>query len=205
MRIVIVDYGLGNLFSVAAALKELGHAFVIDTDGSLIAHAEIILVPGVAAFGAGLDRLRSTNQAAALSRDWKQGKRLIGLCLGAQMFLATSDEDPGHEGLGFVAGHVQALDRQLGRVPNQGWLKVDFSGSLQAQPAIEKDPDYFYFSHSYKFQISEPSAENGIAYSGHERIVAAYEYENVTGIQFHPERSGPAGLRLLARLLGRPQ
>jgi len=201
MRIVIVDYGLGNLFSVTAVLKELGHDFVLDTDGSLISQAEIALVPGVAAFGAGLDRLRSTDQATELTKHWEQGKRLIGLCLGAQMFLDSSDEDAGYEGFGFVTGHVKALDRQLGRVPNQGWLKVEFTGPLQAQVEIQKDPDYFYFSHSYKFQVSEPSAEHGIAHSGQERIVAAYQHDNVTGIQFHPERSGPAGLRLLAHLL----
>jgi glutamine amidotransferase len=116
------------------------------------------------------------------------------------MFLDSSDEDPTQRGLGFVPGQVQALDRELGRVPNQGWLKVASTGSLGSSFDEERH-DYYYFSHSFQCSPCDPSVVKAVATSGDETITAVYQHENVIGIQFHPERSGPAGLKLLAHLI----
>lgn len=202
MKIAVVDYGLGNIFSVIAALRAIGCDLIVDTDGSQVPKADLALVPGVAAFGAGLDLIRSSGQAEALTVHFSQGKQMLGLCLGAQMFMQSSQEDPLDEGLGFVAGTVVRLDENRCRVPNQGWLEVLPSEfSRNEKPELIGSPSYFYFSHSYRICLSQADSSVAEAIAGGEEILAVYQENNVTGVQFHPERSGPNGLAFMRRLL----
>ena len=202
MKVVVVDYGIGNIFSVMAALGAIGVSHVHDTDGSMIGKSDLALVPGVAAFGAGLDLIRSSGQAAALDRHFAAGKPLVGLCLGAQMFLSASEEDPDAAGLGFVGGRVVALDGDRCRVPNQGWLRTRQSGPHAAgERSLVPGSPYFYYSHSYRMEIADVRSEVATAVAGSESVLAVYREQNVTGVQFHPERSGPEGLAFLDRLL----
>jgi imidazole glycerol-phosphate synthase subunit HisH len=199
---VVVDYGIGNIFSVRAALRAVGFEHVLDTDGSQIASADVALVPGVAAFGAGLQLLRASGQAEALSRHFKIGKPLVGLCLGAQMFVEQSEEDPSVVGLGFVKGSVVRLDAANCIVPNQGWLNVSSAGlASEAGNQLVAVPSYFYFSHSYRILVSNPDSVVATAQADDEPILAIYRQQNVTGVQFHPELSGPNGLAFLSRLM----
>ncbi len=202
MKVVVVDYGIGNIFSVRAALRAVGCEHVLDTDGSQVAKADVALVPGVAAFGAGLQLLRASGQAEALSRHVEIGKPLVGLCLGAQMFMEQSEEDPSVVGLGFVKGKVMRLDEGNCKVPNQGWLKVS-SAALASETGSQLVPvaSYFYFSHSYRILVSNPDSVVATAQAEDEPILAVYREQNVTGVQFHPERSGPSGLAFLSRLM----
>lgn len=201
MRVAVVDYGLCNMFSVLAAIRECGHDPVLDIDGEQIPRAEVAVVPGVAAFGAGMTRLVATGQAAALLRRADAGDGMVGLCLGAQMFLDSSQEAPDTPGLGVARGRVVALDPTLGTVPNQGWTLVRSAGDTPSGFLSDGDPEYYYFSHSFKCLVSPDSTEIATARSGAESILAAYRQENVVGVQFHPERSGAAGLAFLGRLL----
>ena len=202
MKVVVVDYGIGNSFSVRAALRAVGCEHVLDTDGSRVAKADVALVPGVAAFGAGLKLLRASGQAEALSQHFEIGKPLVGLCLGAQMFMEQSEENPSVVGLGFIKGKVTRLDESRCRVPNQGWLKVSSAGlARDGNSELVPVPSYFYFSHSYRILVSNADSVVATTQAEEEPVLAVYREQNVTGVQFHPERSGPSGLAFLSRLM----
>jgi len=202
MKVVVVDYGIGNIFSVRAALRAVGCEHVLDTDGSQVAKADVALVPGVAAFGAGLKLLRASGQAEALSQHFEIGKPLVGLCLGAQMFMEQSEENPSVVGLGFIKGKVTRLDESRCRVPNQGWLKVSSAGlARDGNSELVPVPSYFYFSHSYRILVSNADSVVATTQAEEEPVLAVYREQNVTGVQFHPERSGPSGLAFLSRLM----
>ena len=202
MKVAVVDYGLGNIYSVMAALQAVNVATVLDSDGSMIAKCDVALVPGVAAFGAGMSNLRESGQADALREHFASGKQLVGLCLGAQMFMDGSQETPEVPGLGFVPGSVVRLDEGKCTVPNQGWLRVSDSHTAeQLTSRATLGGEYFYFSHSYRMDIRADVSTLGLATSGTETIVAIYQFGNVLGIQFHPERSGVRGLQFLSAVL----
>lgn len=197
MKIVVVDYQIGNLFNVTSALKSLGFSFKIDSNGHDIRAADLLIVPGVASFGNGIRNLRLSNQFDEIRNHHKEGKTIVGLCLGAQVLLESSEESPGVKGLELVKGKCTLLNRNLGRVPNQGWKKVNFAGTkLQKYFPATK---YFYFSHSFKMQMDEEVAVAETTKG--ESIVGYFEKNNIRGMQFHPERSGEDGLFLLNTVL----
>jgi glutamine amidotransferase len=199
VKVTVVDYGLGNIFSVRAALRAVDCEHVVDTDGSQVANSDVVFVPGVAAFGAGLQLLHASGQSDALTQHFEKGKPLVGLCLGAQMFMEQSEEDPLAVGLGFIKGRVARLDVNNCRVPNQGWLKV--SSAKDANSELVPSPSYFYFSHSFRILINDQESVLASASADKESVLAVYREQNVTGVQFHPERSGPDGLAFLSRLM----
>ncbi len=196
MKISIVDYGVGNIFSVGQALKSLGLEFTLDVDGTSISKSDVVIVPGVAAFGIGIKNLEERGQAEELHNFYQTGKSLIGLCLGAQMFLNSSSESPTTQGFGFVEGTVATLNEKMCRVPQQGWSKLKAPGSATFS---EFNQEYFYFSHSYKMMLA--SANTTVYSSQHDRelTTAFFIDKNVLGVQFHPERSGPKGLKFLEK------
>lgn len=195
MRVSVVDYGVGNIFSVSAALDLLGIPFVGDTDGSTLAGSSVALVPGVAAFGAGLSRLRASGQAEALVAHHAAGRPVVGLCLGAQMLLDGSTEAPDVAGLSLVPGEVVRLDPAGCRVPSQGWFRLEGE-----EPGLAPGT-YAYFSHSYRMLPGEGAQVTARTRTGTEEVVAVYRAPGIVGVQFHPERSGPDGLAFLDRLL----
>lgn len=197
MRITVVDYGIGNLFSICAALKFCDIGFTVDIDGSKITKSEILLIPGVASFGNGILGLDQRNQLHLVQKHFQLGKKIVGFCLGAQMMMECSDEAPQVRGLGLVPGRVVALNSLLGNVPNQGWSKI----SKIQEDEFKFEDDYFYFSHKYKIQGSFEK-EYSISESGRrENIIAFFQHQNLIGAQFHPELSGLAGLNLIRRIL----
>lgn len=202
MIVGVVDYGLGNIFSVLAALKELGHRSVVDTDGSQLTNVQTVLVPGVASFSAGLKNLAVSGQAQSLSSVRASGRPVIGLCLGAQMFLERSEESGDARGLGFVRGRVIALDPDQCRAPHQGWSKTSLPSWQRSQEGFsENEESYFYYSHNYKLCLNDPSHVVASTQYGSETVTAVYRQDNVVGVQFHPERSGLPGLHFLNALL----
>lgn len=197
MKVAITDYGLGNIVSVVSALTKLGHQVIMDVNGSSLAQADVIIVPGVAAFGAGMERLEESGQAEQLIARHASGQGIIGLCLGAQLLLNRSSESPGTPGLAIVDGEVVSLDLESCRIPNQGWMRVTNDGSTAGQPL----DDYFYFSHGYRFEPGATTTSYARARSAEESFVAVYSCEGVFGVQFHPEKSAEAGLSFLSSIL----
>jgi len=204
--VVVVDYGMGNLKSVQRGLEKVGANVVVSSHAEEISNADRLLLPGVGAFKDGMTELTKQGVVDAIHAFVNMGKPLLGICLGMQMFLDSSEEHVEHEGLGLIEGGVKAIpqfeDEQLQRkIPHIGWTNLithdgyaDWSKTCLSQV---KPDDFFYFVHSY---MAKPSnREHYLAVSHYEglEITAAINKENVTGLQFHPEKSGEAGLNVL--------
>ncbi len=192
--IAIVDYGVGNLRSVERALVHAGAEVAITSDGDQLERAAGLVLPGVGAFGAARQRLAEGGLGERVVELARAGKPLLGVCLGYQLLFEESTEGGRHEGLGLLPGRVIEVQGS-GRVPVIGWCRVSQAQRSPLWDAVE-DGSYFYFVHSF-------TPERGaytIASSDHSPAAASAR-DNVMGTQFHPEKSGPDGLRLYANFL----
>jgi glutamine amidotransferase len=194
--IAIVNYGVGNLRSVEKAFEAVGAEAVVTSEAGVIAEAEKVVLPGVGAFGECATRLRTSGLEASVLRAAEQQKPLLGLCVGLQLMFDEGHEFGVHKGLGLMPGRVVRFPENGLRVPQIGWNQIE---ELQPHPLLEglNEGTYFYFVHSYRIEADEPSdvlasTEYGIRYP---TICAR---GSVCGVQFHPEKSQDAGLRLLA-------
>jgi len=194
MEIAIIDYGLGNIFSVTSALTHLGHKVVVDTDGTVLTKSDICILPGVAEFGSGINNMKLSGQFDALSDKYISGNPIIGLCLGAQMFLNSSEEAPGVNGFGFVEGVSKAFIKDKKFLTFQGWSKVFFKENTLNQSLGRKD---YYFSHSYYTYVDKEEFRMGESQHYGVDITSCFIKGNILGAQFHPERSGRLGLDFL--------
>lgn len=210
MRVTIVDYGLSNLLSVSRAVQKLGHRPCFARTGAEVREAEVILLPGVGAFSGGMAGLMQRGMLAPLWGCAESGVPILGICLGMQMLFESSHENGIHRGLGLIPGHVEPIPRQQVNgekllVPHIGWAAVHPSGG---QPEFDgvvgrctHPDDEFYFVHGY---VAKPRHTAHIlgecGYGGH-KLCAMVGRDNIFGTQFHPEKSGPAGLNLLAGFL----
>jgi glutamine amidotransferase len=192
-RAAVLDYDLGNLPSVTKALERIGVEATIATTTSEI-DADVLVVPGVGHFGTGARNLRDRGFDTAI-KDWADaGKPLLGICVGLQLFMDSSDEDPDEPGLGIVSGHVRRLTAP--KVPHMGWNTLDVSKGARVLSAIEPG-EMTYFVHSYYVDPDRKSVAATTTYE--ETFCSGVEQENVVGVQFHPEKSGDVGRRLLER------
>lgn len=197
MSIAIVNYGAGNLRSVSTALARLGREGVITADRRAILEAGALVLPGVGAAGAAMDRLHSTGLDEIIGDFVKTGKALLGICLGMQLLLAHHDEDDVN-GLGLIAGTVPRFGVGL-KVPHMGWNRVHQRHGLKLFEGI-RDGSYFYFVHSFFALPEDPASAAGETEYG-VRFASVIARDNIFGTQFHPEKSGDDGLRLLNNFL----
>jgi imidazole glycerol phosphate synthase glutamine amidotransferase subunit len=201
VRVAVCDYGAGNVRSVLAALRRQGADAVSTRDPSVVLTSELAVLPGVGAAASAMAGLRAAGLDDALRTRVAGGGPTLGICLGLQLALEESEEDDGVRGLGFLPGRAVRLRR--GRVPRMGWAAVE-PDCAQDRIALTPIPvarnpyggDAFYFAHSY-------AAETEAATAHSEGVVAAAEAGSFLGVQFHPEKSGAAGARFLARCLSR--
>ena len=193
--IAIVDYGLGNLESVKYALDRLGAASELTCDAGKIASAAGVILPGVGAFERAMENLRALKLVDVLRSCAVSGRPFMGICLGAQLLLSRSEEYGLHPGLDIIRGQVQRFARDL-TVPHMGWNQVR---QARPSPLFEgvRDNDFFYFAHSYYLAPADETVVIGRTdYGG--PYASAVQTGSVLGTQFHPEKSGPVGLRMLA-------
>ena len=214
-RVAIIDYGMGNLFSVGQACRAVELEGVVTSDAGEIQSADAVILPGVGAFGTAMGRLRSLGLVEPL-RELAQGdKPLIGICLGFQLLMSESEEFGAHEGLGILAGSVERLGRpregeSILKTPHVGWSRVQPAGSCAddwAGTLMESvEPgEFMYFVHSYVVRPADGELALTTTRYGSVEFCSAINYRNVFACQFHPERSGRVGLgvyRNLARRLG---
>ncbi len=195
--IAIIDYGVGNLFSLSSSLTYLGLAHKITNNPAELAAADRLILPGVGAFGDAAARLAQGGLADEIKRMAKDGKPLLGICLGMQLLFDKSYEFGEHKGLGLISGTVEALKDDLPcglKVPHIGW------NSLQLKPDEPlfkycRQCDYVYFVHSF---WAKNCAADTVAVADYGiPVTAAVRRGNVVGMQFHPEKSGQVGLSLL--------
>ncbi|MBR3796223.1 MAG: imidazole glycerol phosphate synthase subunit HisH [Clostridia bacterium] len=195
--IAIIDYGVGNLFSLKSSFAMIGADAVVTGDADTIRSAERIVLPGVGAFGDARKKLADTGLDAVLIEEAKKGKPVMGICLGMQMLFEKSYEYGEHEGLGLIPGEVAAMsgriDPQL-KIPHIGWNALSLRGSHPLMKYV-KSGDCVYFVHSY-CAVGCDDAVIATAEYGMD-VTAAVAKGNVMGCQFHPEKSGEVGLAIL--------
>ena len=200
--IALVDSGICNLASVMHALARVGASVTPTSDADQVAAAKAVILPGVGAFADGMKSLRERGLVEPVRAAARQGKRILGICLGMQLLVDESEEHGRHEGLGLIKGAARLLvaDKPGFRVPNIGWCDVaaEKAGALYARAG---DAGSYYFVHSYWVDTPLENVAGTIEFSGR-RIPAALEQGNVSGVQFHPEKSQDPGLELLARWVG---
>lgn len=203
MIIAIVDYGLGNLRSVAGAVERLGYEARVTGDPAELAAADKLILPGVGAFGDGMRNLHERGLVEPLNElVLGEKKPVIGLCLGMQLLARESDEFGRNEGLGWIDATVERIPVGDGlRVPHVGWNELYPIGESILFQNLPDEP-LFYFVHSYHLRCDDPSIVKGECEYG-TRMTAVVEQGNVYGTQFHPEKSQLAGLTLLGNFLAR--
>jgi glutamine amidotransferase len=195
--VAVLDYGVGNLHSAAKALDRAGADVRVVPTVEEAAGAAGLVVPGVGAYGACLTGLGSAGGAAAVARWLEGGRPLLGICVGMQLLFEASEEGPVGDGVGVIPGKIRRLTGPV-KIPHIGWDEVTVRPGSRLFAGLG-DGTRFYFVHSY---APEPDGEAIAAvcdYGG--RFAAAVEHGNLFGTQFHPEKSGAAGLRLLANFV----
>lgn len=195
--IAIIDYGVGNLFSLQSSFSAIGREAVVTGDPDVIASADRIILPGVGAFEDAARKLRETGMADVVKSEAAKGKPIMGICLGMQLLLDKSYEYGVHEGLGLINGNVKpiadVIDKDL-KIPHIGWNRLIVK---RQSPLFKylKEGDCVYFVHSYYAADCDDSVTSVADYSA--ELTASIERDNVFGCQFHPEKSGDVGLNIL--------
>lgn len=195
--IAIIDYGVGNLFSLSSSLKCIGEEALITGDEAEIRAADKIILPGVGAFGDAVNKLVERGLDRTVVREAEAGKPLLGICLGMQLLFERSFEYGEHRGLGLLEGDVISMQSKLPpqlRIPHIGWNSLEIKRESPILKYI-KNGDFVYFVHSY---YVDGGNKNTVAVAEYgESITGTVQKGNVFGCQFHPEKSGEVGLSIL--------
>ena len=195
--IAIIDYGMGNLRSVTNAFRRLGADIAITRDESVIREAHALVLPGVGAFGKCVENLKNFGLFDLLKGQIAEGKPYLGICLGMQILLESSEEAPGIAGLAVIRGRVVRF-RGAMKIPHMGWNSVEIvrpSGIFDSIPS----GSYFYFVHSYFPEAQESVSATVTDYGV--RFTSSLQKDNIFACQFHPEKSQAIGLRLLGNFV----
>ena len=200
MKIAIVDYGVGNIFSLYSSFRHIGAEVSLTSDPADLAAAERIILPGVGAFADAADKLRKSGLADAVLREARAGKPLLGICLGMQLLLDKSYEYGEHDGLGLIPGSVVSMEPVVPagyKVPHIGWNALHFPEGRPKHPIFRdvEEGEFVYFVHTYYASDCEPSVIASTEYGA--ELTAAVANDNVVGLQFHPEKSGETGMKIL--------
>ena len=198
--IAIIDYGAGNLQSVKKALDFLGCESIITGDSAEIDSASHVILPGVGSFGDAMDSIRACGLEDTIKRAADGSRPFLGICLGLQLLFESSEESPNVKGLGIFDGSISLIPKDKGlKVPHMGWNSIDVKQRGGIFEGID-DGTYFYFVHSYYLGNANEADVAAVTHYGTD-IQCAVQRGKVAATQFHPEKSGEAGLRLLRNFI----
>lgn len=196
--IAIVDYGVGNLFSLKSSLGVIGAEVEVTGDAEVLRNSEKIILPGVGAFEDAIEKLRKTGLDKVILEEAAKGKPLLGICLGMQMLFEKSYEYGEHLGLGLIEGSVKSITPVVGdalKVPHIGWNGLIFSKEKSVLYRYVEEDECVYFVHSFAAMDCDSAVTATTEYGA--MLTASVEKGNVYGTQFHPEKSGEVGLKIL--------
>ncbi len=196
--IAIIDYGVGNLFSLASSFAAIGQEATVTSDPAVIHASKRILLPGVGAFGDAAKKLRESGMADVVKKEAACGKPILGICLGMQLLFEYGYEYGTHDGLGLLRGSVKPISDVIPtdlKIPHIGWNALHLKRASHPLLKYTKEDDHVYFVHSYYAADCEGSLLATAEYGA--ELTAAVAFENVMGCQFHPEKSGTVGLDIL--------
>ena len=194
--IAIIDYGAGNLHSVKNALDYLGEPCEITSDHEKILGADAVILPGVGAFGDCMSSLNESGLVDTVIKAAKSGKPFLGICLGLQLMFEESEEAPGVKGLGIFKGKIVKIPDHGLKIPHMGWNNI----TLAKESKILSGNPFVYFVHSYYLQTDDKELVSAYTEYG-ERLDIAVERGSVFATQFHPEKSGDEGMKILRRFI----
>ncbi len=189
--ITIIDYKSGNLKSISNGFKKIGVDYQITDDKEIIADSDYLVLPGVGAFGSAMENLKPFEDV--INEHVADDRPFLGICLGQQVLMGSSEESPGIEGLNLFRGHVEKLPEGV-KIPHMGWNKLKVTNDSKILEGI--DGEYFYFVHSYHVIPDDDEIIAGVCEYGGD-VVASLSDNNLFSTQFHPEKSGVAGLKIL--------
>lgn len=195
--IAIIDYGVGNLFSLKSSLAMIGKEAVVTSDRGVIASADHVILPGVGAFGDAADKLRNTGMWEAVTDYAQSGRPVLGICVGMQLMFDISFEYGTHKGLSLIPGEVRSI-REAGceglKIPHMGWNSLEYRKKSALYEGIAEG-EFVYFVHSFSAfgcgEYTNAVCEYGVT------LTASVERDNIYAVQFHPEKSGRTGLAIL--------
>ena len=204
-KVAIVDYGLGNLFSIQNACRSQGLCSEVTADRHTIEAADALILPGVGAFGDAMRTLHQLDLVRPIQDFAASGRPVLGVCLGIQLLLSESQEFGKHKGLGLIPGEVvslQQLTKREMRIPHVGWNRLIATerGWQNTYLAGAEEPDYFYFVHSFVVLPAQPQVILTRTTYLDVSFCSSLQAGNLFACQFHPEKSGPAGLRIYKNL-----
>lgn len=209
-KVVVIDYGMGNLLSVQRGLEHCGGDVKLSADPGVILSSPRVVLPGVGAFADGMAGLRQAGLDDVVREVASRGTPLLGICLGMQILLDESEEFGRTSGLGLIHGKVVAIpvvttDGQPQKIPHIGWSALEFATGRNDWNGTllhgVKPGEATYFVHSFMVNPADPSNRVADCLYGGQKVAAAIQRDNVFGCQFHPEKSGEVGLRILSRFL----
>ena len=194
--IAIIDYDAGNMKSVEKALDYLGAEYIVTKDPEELAAADKLILPGVGAFGDAMEKLTGFGLVEVIQKLVAEGKPILGICLGMQLFFEESEESPGVKGLGLLPGKVVRFSPEYGlKIPQIGWNSINLPKQSILFDGI-KDGAFVYFVHSYYVKCDREEAVAATCEYGN-HVHAAVEWKNIFACQFHPEKSSDEGLKIL--------
>ncbi|MDC0357803.1 imidazole glycerol phosphate synthase subunit HisH [Oligoflexia bacterium] len=207
-KVIIVDYGVGNLFNVERAFAACGATTIVSHNKADILNADRVVLPGVGAFGAAMQHLQQYDLIEALHTVVSAGKPLLAICVGAQVLLSHSEEFGSHAGLDIIEGKIVRFADDLdGKIPHIGWsaLTPPKSGGWKSScfDGLEDFEPHAYFNHSYTLVPSSPADCLAVTEYGQHKYCAAVNHANVLGCQFHLELSGAVGLKIIKNFLSK--
>lgn len=208
-RVTLIDYGMGNLLSVSRALQHLGVEVITSSDAQQVGRAERLVLPGVGAFGDGMQALHDRGLDRVIVEAAGRQVPILGICLGAQMLLDASEEFGEYSGLGLIPGRVTAIPGQGAdgaslKVPHMGWADLLPANQDDFDDPLLADMDSHsavYFVHSFQAHPEAPEDRVAVCDYAGNRLTAMVRRGTVSGCQFHPEKSGPVGLAILRRFV----